>query len=116
MTTSEQIGVVFIHGFLSKPKTWRHFERLIVEDSGLPFVNPLMFPYASPLFSLNPLRRIPSYEDAADGLKVYLEARAAEFGSLVLVSHSQGGLIVQRYLHRMLGEGRGEDLRRIRQI
>ena len=35
---------------------------------------------------------------------------------IVLVTHSQGGLIVQRYLARRLASGHGEELRRIRRI
>ncbi|MER5619174.1 hypothetical protein ABT068_45715, partial [Streptomyces sp. NPDC002215] len=36
--------------------------------------------------------------------------------SVVLVAHSQGGLVVQRYLSRMLHQGKGEELARIRGV
>ncbi|MGQ4344026.1 alpha/beta fold hydrolase [Streptomyces sp. SAS_275] len=116
MVADHQVGVVFVHGFLSKGKTWRHFTKLLDEDKELSFVEPMLFEYSSPLLSLNPLRRVPSYDDVADTLKVYLKAKQPAIRDFVLVTHSQGGLIVQRYLHRMLSVGQGRDLANIRRI
>ncbi|MFE0252245.1 alpha/beta fold hydrolase [Streptomyces sp. NPDC059010] len=116
MVGSQQIGVVFVHGFLSKGKTWRHFTKRLAEDGELSFVEPMLFEYSSPLMSFNPLRRVPSYDDIADTLKVYLKTRPKTIRDFVLVTHSQGGLIVQRYLHRMLSAGHGTELEHIRRI
>lgn len=112
----EHMGVVFVHGFFSNPDTWNPFKSLIAQDTELAFAEPLFFAYSSPRLNLNKLRQIPTYDDIAESLKVYLEVEAAKFKDLVLVTHSQGGLIVQRYLSRMLNEGRGPELQRIRQI
>ncbi|MFE6727849.1 esterase/lipase family protein [Streptomyces californicus] len=116
MTTSSRIGVVFIHGFLSGAKTWDRFRDRISEDPSLAAVDPLMFSYSTPIVSINPLRRIPSYEDIADDLDTYLETVAENYEAIALVGHSQGGLIIQRYLHRVIGRGRAEHLRRIRRV
>ncbi|MGP2436571.1 esterase/lipase family protein [Streptomyces sp. JW3] len=116
MAVNGRLGVVFIHGFLSSGETWKNFTARIAEDARLGFVDPLFFNYRSPMVSINPLRRIPSYEDIADDLGTYLSTVAEEYESLALVAHSQGGLIIQRYFQRMLGRGRGGNLSRIRQV
>ncbi|MCT9114086.1 hypothetical protein ACFWD7_43225 [Streptomyces mirabilis] len=45
-----------------------------------------------------------------------MDTEAQGFRRLALVAHSQGGLVVQRFLARMLVEGRGEELKRIRRV
>ncbi|MGV9249384.1 alpha/beta fold hydrolase [Streptomyces sp. NPDC003710] len=114
--TGERLGVVFVHGFRSSADMWSHFGRLMRDDSELDFVTPLFFSYATSLLQWHPFRRIPTFETVADSLKEFLSTEAEELDKLVLVSHSQGGLIVQRYLARTLAEGRGPDLARIRRI
>ncbi|MDX3866433.1 tetratricopeptide repeat protein [Streptomyces europaeiscabiei] len=110
------MGVVFVHGFLSSPAVWKNFEKLIDSDSDLSFVTTLPFEYASPKLRINPLLRIPDVNDIAGSLQSYLEVEAAGYDQLVLVSHSQGGLVVQRYLAQMLARGKGLELGRIRGI
>ncbi|MEU3290543.1 esterase/lipase family protein [Streptomyces longwoodensis] len=116
MTTSGRIGVVFIHGFLSSEETWDKIRDRVREDPSLATVDPLMFSYRTPVVSINPLRRIPSYEDIADALDTYLETAAENYEAIALVGHSQGGLIIQRHLHRVIGRGGAEQLRRIRRV
>ncbi|MEH0631935.1 alpha/beta fold hydrolase [Streptomyces bottropensis] len=117
MTTADgQVGVVFVHGFLSSPRVWSDVEKLIRQDTQLDFVTPLLFRYSSPRFRIHPLRTVPTFEVIADKLAGFIEVEAAAFPRLVLVTHSQGGLIVQRYLHRTLSDAEGPRLRRIRQI
>jgi hypothetical protein len=74
------------------------------------------FGYPSPkaplLFRLK-LRRIPDYDDLARSLGPWLRAVVPD-GDIAVVTHSQGGLILQRYLAWMLGEGRGRQLARIK--
>ncbi|MFE9889041.1 alpha/beta fold hydrolase [Streptomyces scopuliridis] len=115
-SAADRLGVVFVHGFLSSPETWEPFGRLIAGDPELAFVEPLLFAYASPALPRVRWRCVPDVDDIAESLKVYLETEAADHRDLVLVAHSQGGLVVQRYLARMLGTGRGADLARIRRI
>ncbi|MCX4810670.1 alpha/beta fold hydrolase [Streptomyces sp. NBC_01239] len=116
MALDDPVAVVMIHGFLSQPKTWDPFAELISADQNLDFAHVLRFAYSSPLLRPHPLRRIPTYKDVALSLDGYLSDRAGDFKSVVLVSHSQGGLIIQRYLQWMLDEQRGHELQRIRQV
>ncbi|MBA6439777.1 esterase/lipase family protein [Streptomyces sp. GMR22] len=111
-----KLGVVFVHGFRSGPSMWDSFVELIANDPDLGFVSPLLFRYSTALRTFHPLRRIPTFDNVADSLKEYLDTEGREFQNLTLVSHSQGGLVVQRYLARMLNEGRGKDVSRIRRI
>lgn len=111
-----RLGVVFVHGFNSSAQMWEPFESLIGQDEDLDFVGPLPFSYDTRLWQPHPLRGIPEFDTVADSLKEFLDTEAGEFDRLMLVCHSQGGLIVQRCLARMLVEGRGKDLARIRRV
>lgn len=102
----ERLGVVFVHGFTSSPKMWKPFTELMAGDPDLGFVRPLPFGYATKLVQLGPLKRIPSFDTVADSLKEYLDTEAEGYRRLALVGHSQGGLVIQRCLTRLLGEGR----------
>ncbi|MFI7026104.1 alpha/beta fold hydrolase [Micromonospora sp. NPDC049900] len=101
-------AVVFVHGFLSSADTWAEFTRLVAQDDALTGLHVHTFGYESPLVSLNPLRRIPHLDDIADDLRTYLAQDLADHSRLALVSHSQGGLVVQRALARMLADNPGE--------
>ena len=109
-------AAIFVHGIFSSPAAWEPIARLIGQDEDLLGLTLLPFEYASPKFSWSPLRRVPNYNVLADNFQTYLDVDAADYSKLILVSHSQGGLIVQRYLARMLTNGRGRDLQRIRRI
>ncbi|MEV7215167.1 hypothetical protein AB0O31_18990 [Kitasatospora cineracea] len=108
--------MVFVHGLFSSPKTWDAFVGLLESDEELPFTSVLRFGYASPKFRLRPDRRIPNFNDLAGQLKAFVEHRAKGFDRLLLVAHSQGGLVVQRYLAQMLAQGRGQELARIKGV
>ncbi len=112
----KRIAVIFVHGLFSSGAVWRPFTDLIRQDPDLADFELLAFEYASPKLRLNPLRRIPNFNVLADNLQTFLEVEAAKFPQLILVSHSQGGLIIQRYLARMLIHSRGRNLKRIRRI
>ncbi|MFE9701049.1 esterase/lipase family protein [Streptomyces sp. NPDC006270] len=105
-----------IHGLMSGPQTWEPLRELIAADRSLGFVEPLPFAYSTGLLSVNPLQVFPSIDTVADSLKEYLATEAGAFDQLLLVTHSQGGLVAQRYLARMLHDGRGEELVRIQRL
>ncbi|MEV3950110.1 alpha/beta fold hydrolase [Streptomyces halstedii] len=111
-----QLGVVLIHGFKSAPSMWDPLRNLLTDDIDMGFVETLPFGYDTGLVRLDPREAIPSFDTVADSLKEFLDTEAAGYTRLMLVSHSQGGLITQRYLTRMLTEGRGADLARIRRV
>ncbi|MFE0118800.1 esterase/lipase family protein [[Kitasatospora] papulosa] len=117
MTLSDdRLGVVMIHGLISGPKVWQPLQRLIAGDGALRFVEALPFEYATGVKRLHPLRVFPSIDTVADSLKEFLVTEAGDFERLMLVTHSQGGLVAQRYLARMLADGEGRELARIRRI
>ncbi|SRR6266498_958099 len=111
-----KFAVVLVHGLFSSASTWRHFDQLIATDPALEGLEVLHFEYSSPKIRWSPLKRIPDYNVIADNFRTYLEVETSSYPGLILVSHSQGGLVIQRYLARMLGDGRGHDLERIRRI
>jgi Alpha/beta hydrolase family len=108
---------IFVHGILSSTETWKSLLTLLETDSEVStFYDLMCFPYPSPRFSLRPDRRIPDYNTLADSLGTYIEVECTQYRHLVLVGHSQGGLIIQRYLARRLADSRGLDLQRIRRV
>ncbi|MFD4134927.1 alpha/beta fold hydrolase [Streptomyces goshikiensis] len=111
-----RLGVVFVHGFLSSSETWNPITSLIAGDPELERVDPLLFDYESRLWQPDPRRRIPTLRVVADMLKEFLDSQTEGHRRLALVGHSQGGLVIQYCLARMLGEGRGKDLARIRRV
>ncbi|MET7528434.1 esterase/lipase family protein [Streptomyces goshikiensis] len=111
-----RLGVVFVHGFLSSSETWNPITSLIAGDPALGRVDPLLFDYESRLWQPDPRRRIPTLRVVADMLKELLDSQTSGHRRLALVGHSQGGLVIQYCLARMLGEGRGKDLARIRRV
>jgi pimeloyl-ACP methyl ester carboxylesterase/tetratricopeptide (TPR) repeat protein len=110
------VGVVFIHGIFSSPRVWSEFDRLIAGDCDLAQLEALHFSYDSPIVRFNTLRRIPDLDDVADSLDIFLKVEAKHLSTLALVTHSQGGLVAQRYLARTLQRGHGQDLARIMQV
>jgi hypothetical protein len=59
--------------------------------------------------------RIPDYNDIAQSFDAYLQVHVPR-GDMAVVTHSQGGLLLQRFLAWMLNEGRGRELARIKMI
>lgn len=110
-------AAVFVHGLSSSSSVWDDLkaalerDRAVTDDFDL-----LFFDYASRRLGLNPARRIPDFSVVADELRGFLTDPPLPHHRLVLVSHSQGGLIVQRFLARMLNDGKGADLARIRGV
>ncbi|QLQ35801.1 effector-associated domain 2-containing protein [Micromonospora robiginosa] len=105
--------VVFVHGFLSSDQVWATFRDLIRADPALGDVDTHAFRYATSLLSWHPLRQVPTFDDVADGLRTFLRHDLADRPRLALVTHSQGGLVAQRALARMLTDD-DADLARIR--
>lgn len=112
----DRTAMIFVHGILSSDRTWTRFRDLVVADPDYSKITTFAFDYPSPHLKFSPLRRIPDYDVVADSLRTYLETEIAAYPSIVLVSHSQGGLIVQRFLDRMVSAARGRELGRVRLV
>ncbi|MFD0634305.1 esterase/lipase family protein [Catenulispora yoronensis] len=115
------LGVVFVHGVRSSARMWDAFASVMAGDAELSgtVCEPVpRFEYATGVWrsSWKPSRVIPSISTAADSLREYLDTEAGNFESLVLVGHSQGGLVIQRCLVQMLAAGRGLELARIKRV
>ena len=109
--------LVLIHGFWSAPATWDRLVRAMREERELSGLRIHAFGYESPKLRWpGSPARIPDYNDIAQSLPAYLAAHVPGTASIAIVTHSQGGLILQRYLAWMLAEGRGRELARIRLI
>jgi pimeloyl-ACP methyl ester carboxylesterase len=109
--------LVLIHGFWSSQARWDPLIARLEGDPDLAGLRIHAFPYESPKLRW-PLSvaRIPDYNDIAQSLPAYLEAVAPGTTPIAIVTHSQGGLILQRFLAWMLTEGRGRELARIRLV
>ncbi|QLQ37516.1 alpha/beta fold hydrolase [Micromonospora robiginosa] len=110
------VDVVFVHGLFSSRRAWEQMDRLLTDDAELPSVRTHFFEYDSRIVRLRPDRRIPRLDDIADRLGTYLAHEVGSASRIVLVSHSQGGLVIQRYLVRTLARGGGHELARIRRV
>ncbi len=107
--------LVLMHGFWSSPTTWDPLVAVLQDDPDLADLRIHAFGYESPKLRW-PLSqvRIPDYNDIAQSLPAYLATHAPGNTPIAIVTHSQGGLILQRFLAWMLTEGRGRELARIR--
>ncbi|MBF5032999.1 MULTISPECIES: esterase/lipase family protein [Micromonospora] len=108
-----EAAVVFVHGFWSSPATWDRIIEKLEDDPVLTSLRFDRFGYRSPKLWLPLLpSRIPDLNDVAQDLANYIEHQHPN-GPLALVTHSQGGLVVQRCLAWMLRERRKSDVARI---
>ena len=110
--------LVTVHGFWSSPATWERLGAIWTADEQLRGLRIHDFSYPSPKKPRAPFSpaRIPDYDDIAQTLATEYTVALAGADSVAIVTHSQGGLIAQRFLAWMLGEGRGRELARIRSI
>jgi pimeloyl-ACP methyl ester carboxylesterase len=113
-------AVVFVHGIFGGAKTWSALLPRLKKNSYLDrFFDLELYNYPSPWAVFNPLKRIPDLGHVARGLITALrqDDRFKSRSCLVLVGHSQGGLIIQRMLVDTVRAGRAdEDLARIRGV
>lgn len=110
-------AVVFVHGLFSSSAVWDGFRAALEDDPAVSEnYDLLFFDYASPRISPRLLRRVPDLNTVADKLKGFLADPPLPYERLVIVTHSQGGLVVQRFLARMLNDGKGHELARIRSV
>lgn len=116
-TPAERKGlVIFVHGILGSTASWGRFPELLSEDAWVSHRFDLGFFSYSARFHLNPLKRTPSIETVAKQLATSLDLETRDYERIALVGHSQGGLVIQRYLADQVRRNRGESLARIRRV
>lgn len=110
--------VVFVHGFGSSAKCWSKLISKLQTDPRIKAAFDLeCYEYPTKWFNLRLGQRIPRLEETASGLGAFLEqSRLRDYPDVTLVGHSQGGLVIQKYLAMMLSARRGYELERIRQV
>ena len=115
--------MVFVHGFGSDAGCWQHFRHLIEgaeTDAPDPELTAVFdfeyFEYATSWISWNPWEEIPSLGSCAELLATELGHMKYVDRDIVLVGHSQGGLVIQKFLTARISEGRGHSLTDIRQV
>ncbi|PPK65644.1 tetratricopeptide repeat protein [Actinokineospora auranticolor] len=111
------VHIVFVHGLFSSPAVWNRFTELLETDEELRGkVRVSTFEYVSKKYSFRPSRRIPNLDDVADKLRTTYTTKLADAERVVIVGHSQGGLVVQRFVTRTLNDRQGTQLARIKHI
>ena len=110
--------LVTIHGFWSSSATWERLNEVWRADEELRGLRIHPFGYPSPKKPRLPLAvtRVPDYNDIAQTLATEYAAVLGGVPDIAIVTHSQGGLILQRFLAWMVGEGRARELSRIRSV
>jgi pimeloyl-ACP methyl ester carboxylesterase len=113
-------AVVFVPGIFGGEQTWSRLLPWLRTDSYVErFFYLTTFTYDSPKILFNPLKRIPDFGDVARELATTLQqdSRLNGRSCIVLVGHSQGGLIIQRMLVDAVRDGHAnEQLARIRGV
>lgn len=110
--------LVTIHGFWSSPATWDRLIDVWRADEALRGLRIHSFGYPSPKKPQLPLSdsRVPDYDDIAQILATEYATALSDAADIAVVTHSQGGLILQRFLAWMVSEGRARELNRIRSV
>jgi hypothetical protein len=110
--------LVTIHGFWSSPAIWDRLNALWREDEELRGLHIHPFGYPSPKKPRLPLTvtRVPDYDDIAQTLASEYAAVLGRVPEIAIVTHSEGGLILQRFLAWMVSQGRARELRPIRSV
>jgi len=118
IASDQKTLVVFVHGFGSSPDCWNPMLSLVKTDPVLRnsfFVT--RFSYATHWFQFSVLRRIPRLSEIGAQLRAFLDMEEHDqYKRVILVGHSQGGLVIQSFLAEELNAGRGNELFRIAQV
>ena len=107
--------LVTVHGFWSSPATWDRLCAVWQADDELEGLQVHGFAYPSPKKRRLPFSwtRVPDFDDLAQMLAAEYATKLGRASSIAFVTHSQGGLILQRFLAWMISEGRARELARI---
>jgi len=110
--------VVFVHGFGSSGACWKTLIELLNQEPRIRDRFDLVcYEYPTQWFNFRQLRKIPTLKEIGQGLGAFLnQSQFSAYPELMLVGHSQGGLIIQSWITAKLQEGSGESLDKLRQV
>jgi pimeloyl-ACP methyl ester carboxylesterase len=115
--SSSKTFIVFVHGFGSSKKIWDPLLELLRGDEAITSRFDFdCFGYPTSAFSRRLLQRIPCLKEIGENLKDYLDSEQFRNRNIILVGHSQGGLVIHAYIEHMLTRGQGLQLEPIRQV
>ncbi|MGB0910648.1 MAG: alpha/beta fold hydrolase [Nitrospirales bacterium] len=98
---SNDVAIVFVHGFGGKPTTtWGQFPNFLLNDSRLHNwdVYSLGYPSSFGLDLVGIWKANPSIDTIANNLITYTKVQFKSYQRLAFIAHSMGGLVVQRAL------------------
>ncbi|WP_231386778.1 alpha/beta fold hydrolase [Nocardia sp. BMG111209] len=108
---------MLVHGILSDSSKWNPLANLVLRDDDLAGrVKVMEVEYPSKPVEFSSRKQIPPLDTVAGYLATWLAGKVEPDQPVVFIGHSQGGLIVQRYLVQELRAGRGCDLKRVRRV
>lgn len=109
--------LIFIHGIASGPQAWDILIELLKADEKVAGrVDYQTFEYETRLIGNRFLTRTPTYRTVADKLRTRFLRYREEYEQIIFVTHSQGGLVLQTFLSRMLAGGEAEKLTVIKKM
>ncbi|MFD6156534.1 alpha/beta fold hydrolase [Nocardia sp. NPDC060256] len=112
-----QVALVLVHGIRSGEDAWEPLMKLIEGDPDLADrVRVINFDYPSRILEPDPRRRVPDFNTVAEYLGTIIAEEIPADQPIIFAAHSQGGLIVQRYLAQQLDAGKGIELQRVRRV
>ena len=110
------IAAVFVHGIFSGTPAWDPLvAALTPRFAGQANITFHRFGYPSPKIRLNPLKRIPDLRELGGKLATFLsvDSDVSNADRVVLIGHSQGGLVILECLAQAVTGNRSRSLDRV---
>jgi Alpha/beta hydrolase family len=113
--TSDKLLVLFVHGLGGDgTTTWGKFPELLRVDPDLnKKIDIALFQYPTQLIRWPFQKKSVRIQDLAAGIRTEVDVRYKSYGQIVLVCHSMGGLVAQKYIVNEIKDGRAAKVRGI---
>jgi pimeloyl-ACP methyl ester carboxylesterase len=109
--------ICFIHGLNSSSRTWRRLLDLMRSDPSIwRLFDADTFDYDARIINTGLLSRTPEYITIAEKLATHFVELESRYESIVFVTHSQGGIVLQYFEERLLRNSEARRLSKVKQI